>query len=38
MEIDGPIFVSKSGYFLLLLVKVCLNKLAFPPSSHNFYS
>ena len=29
MEIDGPIFLLKSGYFLLIWVKVCLKKLAF---------
>ena len=29
MGIDGPIFVPKSGYFLPILVKVCVQKLAF---------
>ena len=29
MDIDGPIFVPKSGLFLLIWVKVFLNKLAF---------
>ena len=29
MGIDGPIFVPKSGYFLLIWVKVCPQKLAF---------
>ena len=28
--IDGPTFVPKSGYFLLIWVKVCPQKLAFP--------
>ena len=32
MEIDGPTFVPKSGYFLLIWVKACPQKLAF---SHN---
>ena len=27
--IDGPTFVPKSGYFLLILVKVCPQNLAF---------
>ena len=27
--IDGPTFVPKSGYFLLIWVKVCPQKLAF---------
>ena len=30
MRIDGPTFVPKSGYFLLIWVKVCPQKLAFP--------
>ena len=30
MGIDGPTFVPKSGYFLLIWVKVCPQKLAFP--------
>ena len=29
MGIDGTIFVSKSGYFLPIFVKVCPQKLAF---------
>ena len=29
MGIDGPIFVPKGGYFLLIWVKVCPQKLAF---------
>ena len=29
MEIDGPTFVPKSGYFLLSWVKVCPQTLAF---------
>ena len=29
MGINGPTFVSKSGYFLLIWVKVCPQKLAF---------
>ena len=29
MEIDGPTFVPNNGYFLLIWVKVCLEKLAF---------
>ena len=29
MRIDGPTFVPKSGYFLLIWVKVCPQKLAF---------
>ena len=29
MGIDGPTFVPKSGYFLLILFKVCPQKLAF---------
>ena len=29
MGIDGPTFVPKSVYFLLILVKVCTQKLAF---------
>ena len=29
MGIDGPTFVPKSGYLLLILVKVCPQKLAF---------
>ena len=29
MGIDGPTFVPKSGYFLLIWAKVCLQKLAF---------
>ena len=29
MGIDGPTFVPKSGYFLLIWVKVCPQKLAF---------
>ena len=27
--IDGPTFVRKGGYFLLILIKVCPQKLAF---------
>ena len=30
MGIDVPTFVPKSGYFLLIWVKVCPQKLAFP--------
>ena len=30
MEIDGLTFVPKWGYLLLISVKVCLKKLAFP--------
>ena len=29
MGIDGPTFVPKSGYFLLIWVKVCPQKLVF---------
>ena len=29
MGIDGPTFVPKGGYFLLIWVKVCPQKLAF---------
>ena len=29
MRIDGPTFVPKSGYFLLIRVKVCFKKLGF---------
>ena len=29
MGTDGPTFVPKSGYFLLIWVKVCPQKLAF---------
>ena len=29
MGIDGPTFVPKSGYFLLIWVKICPQKLAF---------
>ena len=29
MGIDGPTFVPKSGYFLLIWVKVCPQKLTF---------
>ena len=29
MEVDGPTFVPKSGYFLLIWVKICLKKLDF---------
>ena len=29
MGIDGPTFVPKSGYFLLIWIKVCPQKLAF---------
>ena len=29
MGIDGPTFVPKSGYFLIIWVKVCPQKLAF---------
>ena len=38
MEIDGPTFVPKSCYFLLILVNVTLKKLAFPTFRANFTS
>ena len=38
MGIDGPTFVSKSGYFLLIWVKVCPQKLAFFYFLANFTS
>ena len=37
MGIDGPIFVPKSGYFLLIWVKVCPQKLAFSKFFSQFY-
>ena len=37
MEIDGPTFVPKSGYFLLIWVKVCPQKLAFSYFFSQFY-
>ena len=37
MEIDVPTFVSKSGHFLLIWVKVCLKKLAFSYSLSQFF-
>ena len=37
MVIDGPTFVPKSGYFLLIWVKVCPQKLAFPLFFSQFY-
>ena len=37
MEIDGPTFVPKSGYFLPILVKVCPQKLAFSSFFGQFY-
>ena len=37
MGIDGPTFVPKSGYFLLILVKVSPQKLAFPYFFSQFY-
>ena len=38
MGIDGPTFVPKSGYFLLIWVKVCPQKLAFLNFLANFTS
>ena len=38
MGIDGPTFVPKSGYFLLIWVKVCPQKLAFSKFLANFMS
>ena len=38
MGIDGPTFVPKSGYFLLIWVKVCPQKLAFVNFLANFTS
>ena len=38
MGIDGPTFVPKSGYFLLIWVKVCPQKLAFSYFLANFTS
>ena len=37
MEIDGPNFVLKSGYYSLIWVKVCLKKLAFSYFLSEFY-
>ena len=37
MRIDGPIFVPKSGYFLLIWVKVCPQKLASSLFFSQFY-
>ena len=37
MGIDGPTFVPKSGYFLLIWVKVCPQKLAFLNFFSQFY-
>ena len=37
MGIDGPTFVPKSGYFLLIWVKVCPQKLAFSYFFSQFY-
>ena len=37
MGIDGPAFVPKSGYCLLIRVKVCLKKLAFSYFLGQFY-
>ena len=37
MGIDGPTFVPKSGYFLLIWVKVCPQKLAFSYFFNQFY-
>ena len=37
MGIDGPTFVPKSGYFLLIWVKVCPQKLAFSQFFSQFY-
>ena len=37
MGIDGPTFVPKSGYFLLIWVKVCPQKLAFSLFFSQFY-
>ena len=37
MGIDGPTFVPKSGYFLLILFKVCPQKLAFSQFFSQFY-
>ena len=37
MGIDGPTFVPKSGYFLLIWVKVCPQKLAFSEFFSQFY-
>ena len=38
MGIDGPTFVPKSGYFLLIWVKVCPQKLAFLNFFSQFYA
>ena len=38
MRIDGPIFVPKSGYFLLIRFKACLKKLVFLTFKANFTS
>ena len=37
MWINGPIFVPKRGYFLLIWVKVCPQKLAFLDFFSQFY-
>ena len=37
MGINGPTFVPKSGYCLLILVKVCPQKLAFSSFFSQFY-
>ena len=37
MGTDGPIFVQKGGYFLLIQVTVCLTKLAFSYFLSQFY-
>ena len=37
MKIDDPTFVSKSGYFLPIWLKVCLINLAFSYSLGKFY-
>ena len=37
MGIDGPTFVPKRDQFLLIQVKVCLNKLAFSSFLSQFY-
>ena len=37
MGIDGPTFVLKCGYFLLIWVKVCPQKLAFSSFVSQFY-
>ena len=37
MAIDGPTFLPKSGYFLLIWVKDCPQKLAFSSFFSQFY-